>query len=101
MLENRADDDVNFLGDAGAADDGDFATPTARPIFEVPHPFRSVDSKGSRKEADVPRGSIFPAMIPTLQTGFLTEIPHRTMRDMTPRGGFHFLPTKRWMMLVS
>ena len=35
LPENRADDDVNFLGDAGAADDGDFATPTARPLFEV------------------------------------------------------------------
>ncbi len=86
LLENHADDDVNFLGDAGAADDGDFATPTARPLFEVPNPFRSVDSKGSREEADAPRGSIFPSTITTLQTGFLIEIPRQTMRDMTPRG---------------
>ena len=52
LPENLADEDVNFLGNAGAADDGDFAISTARPLFEVPNPFQPVNSKGSCKEAD-------------------------------------------------
>jgi hypothetical protein len=73
MPEICAGDEENFHGNAGAADDADFTTPTARPLFEVRNPSRRVDSEGSCKEVDAPRGSIFPSTIPTLQNRFLNQ----------------------------
>jgi len=75
LLENCADDDENFLSDVGAPNDGDFATPTARPLFEAPNRLGSADSEDSGKEADAPRGSIFPSTIPTLKNRFFNQNP--------------------------
>ena len=90
MPENHAGDEENFLGDAGAADDADFATPTARPLFEVRNPSPTVNSKGSRKEADAPRGSIFPSTIPKLKKRFFNQDSELNDEGYDSEGGLPF-----------
>jgi hypothetical protein len=98
LPEIGAGDGANFLSEGGSADETN----------STPHPpdycFQSTWRGGrmtTRKASFLltsQEGPISPVRYLQYRTAFSTKIRKGTMKDMTQRGGFHTLPTKRRLM---